>query len=54
MKFQGKAFEIEGPHLKQVAAISTEGDLIKVDLPKDRFIVMQNIPNGKTKPGGNL
>jgi hypothetical protein len=47
MKFEGKAFEIVGPHSTVTAAVSKEGDLIKVDMPKDRFIVMQSIPPGK-------
>ncbi len=49
MKFVGKAFEIVGPRLVQTAGISEEGDLIHVQLPKDRFIVMQSIPVGKEK-----
>jgi hypothetical protein len=51
MKFSGKAFEIAGPRLTQTAGISEEGDLIHVQLPKDRFIVMQQIPQGKEKKG---
>jgi hypothetical protein len=47
LKFSGKAFEIAGPELTQTAAISNEGDLILVELPKDRFIVMQQVPFGK-------
>jgi hypothetical protein len=47
MKFVGKAFEIAGPRLKQTVAISQEGDMIQVVLPKERFIVMQNLPPGK-------
>lgn len=46
-KFIGKAFEIKGPELTQTAAVSLEGDLIRVELPKDRYIVMREIPPGK-------
>ena len=52
MKFVGKAVEIEGPRLTQTAGISAEGDMIQVLLPKERFIVMQNVPQGKEKSGG--
>ncbi|HSI73363.1 MAG TPA: hypothetical protein VK934_09300, partial [Fimbriimonas sp.] len=51
MKFAGKAFEIAGPRLTQTAGISEEGDLIHVQLPKYRFIVMQQVPQGKEKKG---
>ncbi|MEZ0327554.1 MAG: hypothetical protein ACAH95_16770 [Fimbriimonas sp.] len=52
MKFVGKAFEITGPRLVQTAGISEEGDLIHVQLPKDRYIVMQALPQGKIKKPG--
>lgn len=52
MKFKGKSFEISNPRLTQNVAISEEGDMIHVILPKERFIVMQNIPPGKQKAGG--
>jgi hypothetical protein len=53
MKFVGKAFEITGPKLVQTAGISDEGDLIHVQLPKDRYIVMQSVPQGKEKKAGS-
>lgn len=45
--FVGKSFEIAGPELTYTAAVSNEGDLIRMEYPHDRFAIMNGLPPGK-------
>lgn len=56
MNFRGTSLEVEGdPEGKFRAFVSDEGDLVKMELPKDRFLILQAIPPNrfaKSRPGG--
>jgi hypothetical protein len=43
-KFKGNTIEITTPEDTQVAYISEEGDLLRVDLPDSRFFLMESLP----------
>ncbi len=46
-KFDGTHVDIEGPEGRVVAYISKEGDLIKVDLPKNHALVLDMLPHSR-------
>ena len=46
-KFEGKHFNIESEKLAQVAFLSKENDLIKVDLPDNTSIVLNFLPHDR-------
>jgi|GEM_PF-3267670 len=48
-KFEGKHFNIDTDKVSQVAFLSKENDLIKVDLPDDTSIVLNFLPHGRDK-----
>jgi hypothetical protein len=43
-KFKGHTIEITTPEDKQVAYVSQEGDLLRVDLPSDRYLLLEYLP----------
>ncbi len=43
-KFQGRHVDITGPQMTVKAYISDQGDLIKADLPRDDFFILQTLP----------
>jgi hypothetical protein len=45
--FEGTAFDVSGPKLTEKVFISKEGDLVKVELPKSLFIVLNAPPESK-------
>ncbi|MGV3615428.1 MAG: hypothetical protein ACO1SV_08865 [Fimbriimonas sp.] len=49
--FKGRHVDITTPRHTVKAYISDEGDLVKVDLPKDDFFILQSLPPGKEKKG---
>ncbi|AIE84782.1 hypothetical protein [Fimbriimonas ginsengisoli] len=48
--FKGESFDIVGPKAKQRAFVSEEGDLVKVELPKNRFLVLTTAPASRETP----
>ena len=47
--FKGRHVDITSTSMSVKAYISEEGDLVKVDLPKDDFFILQTVPQGKEK-----
>lgn len=47
--FRGRTVDLTSPRTTVKAYIGEEGDLVKADLPKDDFIVLQTVPPGKEK-----
>lgn len=51
-QFRGRTFDLTTPTRTVKAYVGDEGDLVKVDLPKDDFIILQHVPPGKEKKTG--
>ena len=49
--FRGRHVDIATPRVTMKAYVSEEGDLVKVDLPKDDYFILQSVPQGKEKKG---
>lgn len=47
--FKGNHFDFVTPKLTSKAYIGEEGDLVKVDLPDNDFLILQTVPPGKEK-----
>jgi len=47
MNFQGTHVDIEGPKGTIKAYVSKEGDLVKVDMPENHSLVLDNIPRSR-------
>ncbi len=48
-KYKGRSIDIEGQYVKQKAYICEEGDLVKADLPNDRYYELQSLPPCRQK-----
>jgi len=46
-KFEGTHIDIEGPKNTVKAYLSKEGDLVKVDLPDNRTLVLDSLPHSR-------
>jgi hypothetical protein len=52
LPFEGSHVDFEGLMTGKVKAyISKEGDLVKLDLPQNRYVILSSTPPGKEKKG---
>lgn len=47
--FRGRTVDITSARMTVKAYVGEEGDLVKVDLPQNDFIILQHVPPGKEK-----
>jgi hypothetical protein len=51
-KFKGHCIEMVGPEGTQTAYVSEEGDLLRVDLPSNRFLLIEYLPESRDPMAG--